>query len=342
MSETNPSEAPPSMTQAVPAGVLEYNAPREYRSTGHLNPVGLFIVIGGGLVAGVISAGVAYAWISAKLPSLLFLPMLAQGGIVAFVLVKLIRKTNMRNRQIAICIGVFCGVASAFCFQGIVYLKSVYALERSAIAAFEQNGQSLNTPAAQHVLARLRANRFSTFDQFVLVPKVGRGGLIGFLKARNSTVWFFMCLQAAVVASVVSRSIRPVAGHPFCESCAVWYQTPFNVSVTPVAFGDPLATAIENESIEEILAVRSVGEDIIADNVAVARVYRCPKCGRQLCDVILKYFRPRATTSVRLTPHQISSEVYTALTAKLPVEVPNIDPNPIASTAVAREQPEPE
>src|SRR5258706_11143094 len=110
------------------ANALGYDSPRAYHATGKLHGPGLLLALGGGLIAALLSALAAWVWMYFNLPSFLILPMMMQGLVVGLVLARLFRRARLRNPPLAIAIGIICGVFSAACFQGVVYIRSVYAL----------------------------------------------------------------------------------------------------------------------------------------------------------------------------------------------------------------------
>ena len=115
---------------------LGYDAPRAYQATGKLNVPGLLFALAGGLIAALLSALAAWAWLYFKLPSFIVLPMIMQGLVVGLVLAELFRRARLRNPPLAVAIAILCGVFSAACFQGVVYVRSVYAVPQQVEQIF--------------------------------------------------------------------------------------------------------------------------------------------------------------------------------------------------------------
>lgn len=319
--------------------LLAYDPARRYLAGGRLNLGGSLLAFLGGLAASVVAGVLVWVWLRLHLPSLYVLPMIAQGIFVGIAIAWLCRTLRVRNVPVVIGIAICCGVFSAFCLQGVVYLRSVYELSTDVKVKLWSEGVAEDSPRTQQLLARIDAAPYRAFDVMVLLPAGARqGGFLGFMQIREGEVWAFTIVQALVCAGVATGLGKHLMDRPFCESCGAWFGEPYVAARVPAGVGEALARAIEADDPAATIALVHRWQQERATHYARAYVCHCPKCRRAVAQVRNDKTKVKKAARSAYGRFFVSAETVQALRASPAVEVPE----PGANDALPEYAPAPE
>jgi hypothetical protein len=317
VSET-PQESPSRGVVALPAvaPTLGYLTEQGYRATGRVEVGGVILSLAGGVIAALIAAGIAMAWMLSPLPNWLILPMVAQGAAVGGVLAWLFKRYHFRSPAGGAAIGILCGLLSATAFHAGLYVRNVYAVRDELVADVEGRAKELGEATASQINGGIRAHPFRIFDQVVLLPAVRRGGFTGYMIHRGPRIWALALGQAALVTWLAMKLGRHSASRPFCEDCQQWYNLPYNAAVLPADLGGSLALAVESDDPSNVMELHRAALKFspnLGNRCAIARLYTCPGCKKRLVDVLVRVYGRHAHDSPLLGLRRISPETATAL-----------------------------
>jgi hypothetical protein len=293
--------------------VLSYQAPRAYVPSQRIGSwASLLVVLVGGMLAAAIGAGLSMFWLVKRLPGSEFTMMGLHAVVVAVALIWLCRKAKFRNPSMALAIGIICGIASVVFFHYGLYVRNVLSFRDAALAEYATWKIDHSIPLYTQLVAGVKAHPFAMFDRIIIQPKTGHTGFVGYAILRAPEVGFIAILQVGAVALVAVCMTWLPMSTPFCESCKVWFNKPFNITVIRGPWVRNLAAAVESDDAVAVRQVISDAQGELESRMAIAQCYKCPSCGTRLVEVILKVGMD-ARTKPHLRPRRVSDEMFAAL-----------------------------
>lgn len=309
---------PPAVAPLAAAPLAYATAGATYKASGRASAVGVLAVVAGGLaLAAVVGAALAalLLW-DVRVPYIV--TMVAPGVVIGLGVAWMIRRAKIRSRLAAGLIAGVCAAAAVAAVVGSLYVAAVYEYRDAvramlvARAAEASPDASPDDPAVRAIADGYVAEPFDLYDRTALIPAVGRGGPIGFLRSLTTKSRAFLLVAAlfAVVAAVATT--REVPARPFCEPCGRWYNEPYTAAVLPAELADPVVVALEADDTNQIRQIRRTWLDAdLGTSCTVVQVYRCATCDALLADVAV--MAGPAGTSTVMRPRRIDDAMRQAL-----------------------------
>lgn len=334
---------PPPLPVAPPDQPLGYHVSQEYRPTSGLQPRAALAALVLGTLAALAVAVASVVWHALSLPSIIGLAGLAQGLVLGALLSSIFRRTRLHSFPAAVVLTIVVALAcNALTYAG-VYVREVYRVRNAIRTTLADKANQAGVGAA---LMNFTQRPFTFYDNFVLLPETGHGGLVGFVLSKKvmtlgghpTTILTFLIVDGLALLFATYKVGKGQVLQPFCDACGAWFGPPTNAAVVPTEFYTELVDAIQTGDPAAAIALnrQASGQDL-GGACAVAQIHKCPGCGQMFADVVLKF---TSATTPAMRPVRITPEMAQALKSEPAAPVAD-DAEPEAQTDPAQSPPAP-